>query len=344
MLAQALKLQNPSSSCKDNPYLCRLKEMPSKLIFIMGAHRSGTSWLYHLLANTDQFNYISAYDIIKYDELLANYLHGAEVQVKQALEKQIISRNKDRLIDGIPVGASLPEEYRFILFKERINPLVQRKAVLFSPNLVQKTLKLFMEMCQKKHFISAIKQPLLLKNPNDFYQNFLNVHSLLPEAKFIFIHRHPLAVFNSNMLAWPLALQTKSEYLALVDRDYQRLFRSAPIERLLRLAFLRSGLGHRRILSGLIRGFDHYLGNVHKLPEKNYVSIRYEDLCQNPRAALTTICRFLDIKLEAELPRQAVKPRAMPVSPNVLACYEKKLDALRPYMLQMGYSAAGQLT
>lgn len=324
----------------DQPYLGQLKEMPPSLIFIMGAHRSGTSLLYHLLANTGQFNYVSAYDIIKYDELLANRIHGMEDQVKQVLEKQITAQRKDRLIDGIPVGANLPEEYRFILFKEKINPLLQRKTVLFSPNLVPKNLKLFMELCQKKQFISALNQPLLLKNPNDFYQNFFNIHTLFPEAKFIFIHRHPLAVFNSNMAAWPLALKTKSEYLALVDRDYRRLFCSAPIERFVRLAFLRSGLGHQRILSGLIKGFDYYLENIGKLPANNHISIRYEDLCQSPKAALTKIRRFLDIKLAVDLPKQSIRPRSMQASPSVLACYEKRLGALRPYMFQMGYSPA----
>ncbi|HHW77821.1 MAG TPA: sulfotransferase [Xanthomonadaceae bacterium] len=327
-------MQNPG---KDVPYLCRLEKMPSALVFIMGAHRSGTSLLYHLLANTNRFNYISAYDIVKYDELLFNHVMGMEKQVKQALDRQITAQRGDRLIDGIPVGADLPEEYRFILFKEKINPLLQGKTVLFSPNLVPESLERFVEMCQKKQWISAENRPLLLKNPNDFYQNFLAIHALFPDAKFVFIHRHPLHVFNSNMIAWPLALQTKSDYLGLLDPDYERLFRSSPVERILRLAFLRSGLGRRRILSGLVEGFAYYFSNISQLPSTSYVSIRYEDLCRNPGSALTEISQFLGVELRTDLPQQPVKPRALPVSSKVFACYEKKLNALKPYLSHLGY-------
>ena len=59
------------------------------MVFIMGCHRSGTSMLYHLLAYTGQLDYLSAYDIIKYDELLSqsHYLSGRETQVKAELQR-----------------------------------------------------------------------------------------------------------------------------------------------------------------------------------------------------------------------------------------------------------------
>ena len=341
MLTQT-RTGNTQNTGKDAPYLCRLEKMPSALVFIMGAHRSGTSLLYHLLANTNRFNYISAYDIVKYDELLFNHATGVENQVKQALDRQITTQRGDRLIDGIPVGADLPEEYRFILCKEKINPLLHGKTVLFSPSLVPESLERFVEMCRKKRSISVENRPLLLKNPSDFYQNFLAIHTLFPDAKFVFIHRHPLHVFNSNMIAWSLALQTKSDYLGLLDPDYERLFRSSPIERILRLAFLRSGVGRRRILSGLVEGFAYYLGNIGRLPSTSYVSIRYEDLCRSPGSALTSIGQFLGMELRVDLPQQPVRPRTLPVSSKLFACYEKKLDALKPYLSHLGYPSIPQ--
>src|SRR5215470_10181835 len=71
----------------DAPYLGQLQALPSSLVFIMGCHRSGTSLLYHLLAYTGQVDYLSAYDIIKYDELLYNRLTERETQVKADLQR-----------------------------------------------------------------------------------------------------------------------------------------------------------------------------------------------------------------------------------------------------------------
>ena len=71
----------------DAPYLGELPAPASQLVFIMGCHRSGTSMLYHLLAYTGQLDYISAYDIIKYDELLYNRVTGREAQVKADLQR-----------------------------------------------------------------------------------------------------------------------------------------------------------------------------------------------------------------------------------------------------------------
>src|SRR5262245_28378990 len=98
----------------DEPYLKQLDALPSELVFIMGCHRSGTSMLYHLLAYTGQLDYVSAYDIIKYDELLHNRITGREAQVKADLQS-VLKQEATRGLDDLPVGTDLPEEYRFLM-------------------------------------------------------------------------------------------------------------------------------------------------------------------------------------------------------------------------------------
>src|SRR5437773_12560452 len=104
----------PSSPPMDAPYLGQLQTLPSELVFIMGCHRSGTSMLYHLLAYTGQLDYVSAYDIIKYSELLYNRITGREAQVKTDLQR-VLQQEATRGLDDLPVGTDLPEEYRFLL-------------------------------------------------------------------------------------------------------------------------------------------------------------------------------------------------------------------------------------
>src|SRR6266571_9440515 len=106
--------QEPDAKIMDAPYLGQLQDPPSELVFIMGCHRSGTSMLYHLLAYTGQLDYLSAYDIIKYDELLHNRITGREAQVKAELQR-VLQKEASRGLDDLPVGADLPEEYRFVM-------------------------------------------------------------------------------------------------------------------------------------------------------------------------------------------------------------------------------------
>ena len=123
----------------DAPYLEQLQALPSELVFIMGCHRSGTSMLYHLLAYTGQLDYISAYDIVKYDELLYNRITGREAQVKADLQR-VLQQETTRGLDDLPVGVDLPEEYRFLMPQEEkraivINIRKRLEELFFKPHL-----------------------------------------------------------------------------------------------------------------------------------------------------------------------------------------------------------------
>ena len=89
----------------DAAYSGHLQALPSSLVFIMGCHRSGTSLLYHLLAYTGQVDYLSAYDIIKYDELLYNRMTGRETQVKADLQR-VLQQHKPKSPSAPPAGPS----------------------------------------------------------------------------------------------------------------------------------------------------------------------------------------------------------------------------------------------
>ena len=69
----------------DDHYLHKLDGISFMPIFIMGLHRSGTSILYKMLGATRHFNTVTAYHILKYDELLYNFTKNKEKTVKRAL-------------------------------------------------------------------------------------------------------------------------------------------------------------------------------------------------------------------------------------------------------------------
>ena len=330
-------LPSEDGGVPDAPYLAALGPMPPSLVFIMGCHRSGTTLLYHLLSGSGQFNVVTAYDVLKYDELLRNRVEGLEGDVKDALDREIRAKQSDRLVDRLPVGAELPEEYRFVLAQEVDKPLRQMKNLIFSPHLTPETKDRFQELCRKKQYLSPASRPLLLKNPSDFYRNFEVVHRMFPDAKFIFLHRHPLQILNSLVVNWHLAFRQQSHYLSLLDRQYAELFEAPPIARFITRAVLTSRLGCGALLSGLIDGLNHYLAHIGDLPAEHNVAIRYEDFCREPDLTLGRIGRFLQVDLRSSVPEDVIKPRHQPVLPVVRRCYARRARRLTDYLSHMGY-------
>src|ERR1700733_7045974 len=155
-------LQGQAPSSLDAPYLGQLQALPSEMVFIMGCHRSGTSMLYHLLAYTGQLDYLSAYDIIKYDELLYNRITERETQVKSELQR-VLQQETNRGLDELPVGIDFPEEYRFLMPQKTpavvINIKKRLETLFFTPHLTPQTLEAFLGICRKKRFLAGADRP-----------------------------------------------------------------------------------------------------------------------------------------------------------------------------------------
>jgi hypothetical protein len=323
----------------DAPYIGQLDGLPSSLIFIMGCHRSGTSLLHHLLAYSGQVNYLTAYDVIHYDSLLSHRLTGCEAQVKARLQERL-GAEKNRGLDHLPVGADLPEEYRFILATFDISFAWQSRRRIdevFAPHLTLHTLDKFLELCRKKHFLAPHDQPLVLKNPADYYFNFLAVHQMLPQAKFIFIHRHPLEVLNSYLQSFGALMEKKSSYWSMLDPGYRSFFGLLPIERLIAALSMRTNWYARLVLLRLIASFRYYLDNIARIPQGQYAVIRYEDLCQDPTGCLGAIATRLNLQIAARVPENFVAPRHRAVLPRAARQYSRQRDALMPYLNHLQY-------
>lgn len=321
---------------RDAPYLKLLPETPQPLVFIMGCHRSGTSLLYHLLTRTGKINYISVYDVVHYPELLYNRIHGCEEQTRARLDRSL-ALFKDRGLDRLAVSADSPEEYRFILAEFHI-PLslrASKRTEFFAPHLTAHTLAMFAEVCRKKRFLAQAdgqKTPLVLKNPNDFYCHFMTVHKLLPGARFIFLHRHPLQVLNSHLHSFRRALETRSDHYALLDSGYRRLFGRLPLRRTLARIAMGTGWYARLVMAQFVRSFAYYQKQIQHLPPDSYVSLTYEELCRDPGGNIARIGDWLGKEMRAERPELGMRPRPLVMLEHARRSYDAHRDALRPYL------------
>jgi hypothetical protein len=314
----------------DAPYLGELREMPSQLIFVMGCQRSGTTFLYQTLAASGLFKFITAYDVIRYDELLYNRKTGGEAAIRQALDEQIRAAADTRGMDAVNIGADAAEEYGFILPKDE-------NKFLFAPQLTPKNLPLFVELCRKKQFLEPDPGPFLLKNPDDFFCNFLYMAEQFPEAKMIFIHRHPRETFDSNIRAWRFLLREKNAYQAMLAPKYGRIF-DVPFF----AGQARKALESESVLTEMFRSIAkacvYYVENIEKLPQGNSMSLRYEDLCRRPLEEFSRIFEFLDLSIppNAQLSADARQKEHLPVTGKI---YESEMHRVAPYLKALNYDA-----
>ena len=139
----------------DERYLENINNIDYNPVFILGLHRSGTSILYKMLVSTGQFNSVTAYHLIKYEELLSNHINKKEEIVKNQLTNYFIKRGQsDRGIDKLKITADFAEEYGFLLGKYSSKYYITSKNVNY-----------FNQLAKKVQFISENNNLILLKNP-----------------------------------------------------------------------------------------------------------------------------------------------------------------------------------
>lgn len=270
----------------DKKYLDRIKDISFQPIFIMGVQRSGTSILYKILNATGEFNIVTAYHLINYDRLVYDRIHDIEGQSKAELRERFSRMSQEnRGIDQLKITPDFAEEYGFLLAQKTD-----------SSKMNEENLKIFDELCKKIAFLSESDKPLLLKNPFDF-ANFLFIKEKYPKAKFIFIHRNPVNTLNSQIKAMRTLLSKKSGYMALLSPRYNEIFEHKI--KLKYYQFLYSSKTSIRVNSAikkLAQSTGHYLENISELKENyDYLDVKYEDLCTNPKDVIKKIFSFLSI-------------------------------------------------
>lgn len=313
----------PAVGCDDR-YLPDLDGVDFQPLFILGNNRSGTTLLYEVLAATGCFNFVDVYHLLHYDELLANHHQNKEQEVRSQLDERFSSLGiEDRGIDNVRVTSRFPEEYCFRLLG----------AGHQIPRLHRRTLPTFVNLCRKIQFISDPGKPILLKNPLDL-PNFLYIHSKFPNARFIFIHRHPAWTLNSQLNATRYGLKQRDPYAYLINPVYTKLFDGRLGLRAYRWAFLsRRHVGLQLISYYLLYTSRYYLRNIRSFPDSLYVSVRYDDLCEKPRECVEQILGKFHLVEQTNLPlEEYVLPRVTQLLPEVERQFARLRRPLRHYL------------
>jgi len=313
----------------DRQYLGLLEDVAFRPVFIMGDHRTGTTILYKILGATDCFNIVTAYHIINYHEIIHHHLNQSTTESQQQLAARFDQDGlRDRVIDRLPVTPDMPEEYGFILGNRGFRHWLK-------PDNVAR----LVELCKKIQLVSDSTRPLLLKNPWDFFLNFPYVKEVFPDSRFVFIHRHPIRTINSQLLAIRSALNTQNHYVALIADWYSQIFRQ-PFRRRFAQALFSShfDLGLRIVTRHVALGADYFLKHLPRLPQSDYVSVRYEDLCKSPDSVVAKVLDSLGLQEKAAVEYETlIDVRSSPLLPEVKRHRASIFTRMKPYFDYCGY-------
>ena len=314
----------------DQAYLNQLGELPDQLIFLLGPHRSGTTFLHQLLADSGAVDYISYYDIVEFTRLLFNFHNDQQQQAIQRIQAQLDLCGPTRKIDAIATGPFQPEEYGYILERSPYN-------IYTSETISNTDFSQLRVLCQKKHYFSTVQKPLLLKNPNDFYDGFIRIATEFPLAQFIFLHRHPLLVFNSQVTAWRQLINKQSPWLSMLDASYKGIFETEFSHIKYRMSLLMDS-GLEKIFNTLCRAYDFYLTHSNQLSSSQVVNLRYEDVCNDPLKQIGIISQHFALPISLSTLNIKAQPRQISILPEVERIYQANSYVLAPYLKMFGYS------
>jgi hypothetical protein len=230
-------------------------------LFILGHWRSGTTFLHELLATDRRFAYPDFYEVLFPHTFLSTYDLGSRL-LSFLLPQQ-------RLMDKVEEGVHGPHEDEFglctsTLLSEVLSMVFPKRADHYDRYMSLRDVDAGELAAWRAGFVRLLKKltwkharPLVLKSPPHTCRIKLLL-DLFPHARFVHIHRHPYAVFQSTRHLYERAgtafhLQTP-DMRDLEDRILRRY----------------------RVM------YDIYFDEVQQIPPGQFHDLSYEALVRDP--------------------------------------------------------------
>ena len=312
-------------SDEDAPHLGLLADVPLRPIFIMGLHRSGTTWLYESLAAVYGLGAVTLHEVFCYPRLLARQLAGRSEEDRRLIDEHFAAQGlATRGVDAIELSHATVEEYGWILQRYGGSLKVTPKTKIVLDRLIRKI-----------QHARPDAPAVLLKNPWDT-SNAARIAELYPEAKFVFIARDPLRIAHSLYKNSLIFGGADVHFLMLLMQGFplgrfvigcQRLLWKLVGER------LYSKVTVRWILNDVAKELAGYRTSFAALPAERKLEVTYTQLSSDPRETLTRIGAFLGLEARPEA-LEAVSPnvRTGPLHPLL----EPKAAAYRERLARLG--------
>ncbi|MDY6942467.1 MAG: sulfotransferase [Pseudomonadota bacterium] len=293
---------------EDDAYLDRLDDIEIRPVFIMGLHRSGTTFLYDSVSKCFPVANLTLYHIFYYDRLLKNAIEGGEESDRATLNRLFRALGiTDRKLDSVYVEDTTVEEYGWMLRNRS-----------YQISVSENNKDYFTQICKKLAFLHPEAQAILLKNPWDTGKA-KQILEWFPNARFIYITRDPIFILNSQINA-ALALMTGPQpFQTMLIDDFKvpgdRITKNAiyALWKLVRGIKKVTGDGLyafilRQICSWTVqKELEGYYRAIEELPAENVFAIDYQNFNEAPKQHLAELQAFLDLPFVT--PPDAIIPK-----------------------------------
>lgn len=296
-----MKLRFPVEN-EDKGYLPLLSSIQTRPVFVMGFHRSGTTFIYDSIAKCFPLANLDLYSIFFYERMLTNYVSGNEQTDRDWFNNYIrYCGIEDRGLDRFEVSHDMVEEYCWVLSKSNwLFPATQT---------TRANGRRLREVCRKIQYCNPQSEGVLLKNPFDF-TNAKALLRLFPNAKFIFVKRSPAEILNS----------TYNSVLSMArPHPFFELMRSTqpPLSRYLaeKMGGLMNRMSDEQLMKLSSVGVKNALKkrltlarrSLQSLPQDSYVVADYDEFNSDPVAALEKIQSTLGLRFSTS--PETINPR-----------------------------------
>lgn len=295
---------------EDDPFAALIENTLARPVFIMGLHRSGTTFLYDSLARCFPLANLSLYHLFYYDRLLKNHAEGGEHRDRDRLNTLFRRMGiTDRKLDAVYVDDRMVEEYGWMLRNHS-----------FSMKVTGRNQALLHEVCRKLQVVTPGAQAVLLKNPWDT-GNARNILEWFPNARFIYITRDPLYILNSQINAAVSLLSGSQPFQTLLVDNFKTLLGKQSLSavyvgwKLLRGIKMMTG---NRPFEAVIRPFaakavEHqlaaYYRDLEELPRESVYALDYQSFNERPGQHLRELAAFLDLPFVSDPDAITPQPR-----------------------------------
>ena len=273
-------------------------------VFVLGVHRSGTTWLTQSLARRGRCQPYTVRHLLSAVEQRAHTESSADARL---VEAGVVGRPGD----GLRVTSNSSEEYGYLLALRTGSSRTTARSVAILQNAVAT-----LQQEQPDH-------TPLLRNPWDYAAT----HKLarwFPRARFVFVHRDPVDTVGSAVEMFQSFWQRPHPYGLLMSPRYRRAWDRPWQRTLCRAAARRPRLVARLVASGTAMAHNAHLADAEHLDPARALHVRYDDLLVDPHQKIDALLHELDVPIDDESPlaararAHAPRPWLQPVRARLL--------------------------
>ena len=251
---------------------------PSVPIIVSGLPRSGTTYLFDLLHCSDEFRGPLTWEIFQMMPLATSPYQQTYKKIKTEAELALLKTLVPKLKNIHPMKAVLPEECQLIT-------ALDFRSISFSYSSRVPEYTSFINNCDyssallwHKRFLQALETTSkpnywLLKDPCHI-QHISEILNTYPEAKFVFIHRHPKDTIASIS---SLSAHLRSAFSKSIDKH-------------------EIGQG---ALSFWAKAIENFLDQRILIKESNMIDINFNEFINNPIGLTETTFKKFKLNLDA---------------------------------------------